>query len=142
MLRQTPKRHLVDPSLAAAAIGATHDKLLKDFNTLGFLFESLCVKDMRVYAAANHAGVSYYRDKTDLEVDIIIEKNDGAWGAVEVKLGSKQEDAAAANLLKMAARVDTTKRGKPAFLAIVTGGKYPYKREDGVFVIPIGCMAP
>jgi predicted AAA+ superfamily ATPase len=141
-LRLTPKRHLIDPSLAAAAIGATQDKLLRDFNTLGYLFESLCVRDVRVYAAANHATVSYYRDKTDLEVDIIIEKNDGAWGAMEVKLGSVQEDEAAANLQKLASRVDTIKCGEPAFLAIITGGKYPYRRKDGVYVIPIGCLAP
>jgi predicted AAA+ superfamily ATPase len=141
-LRLTPKRHLVDPSLAAAAIGATQDKLLKDFNTLGFLFESLCVRDMRVYAAANYAKVSYYRDKTDLEADIIVEKSDGSWGAMEVKLGSSQEEEAASNLLKLALRVDTTKCGEPAFLAIITGGKYPYRRNDGVYVIPIGCLAP
>ena len=141
-LRQTPKRHLVDPSLAAAAIGATQEKLLKDFNTLGYLFESLCVRDMRIYAAKNNAAVSHYRDKTELEADIIIEKPDGSWGAMEVKLGSSQEDEAAANLLKLASRVDTSKNGEPAFLAILTGGKYPHKRKDGVLVIPIGCMAP
>ena len=141
-LRQTAKRHLVDPSLAAAAIGATPDKLLKDFNTLGFLFESLCVRDMRIYAMANNAAISYYRDKTNLEADIIVEKDDGTWGAMEVKLGSTQENEAAANLLSLASRVDTAHRKNPAFLAIITGGKYPYRRDDGVYVIPIGCMAP
>ena len=140
-LRQIPKRHLADPSLAAASIGATQERLLKDFNTLGFLFESLCVRDMRIYASANNASISYYRDKTDLEADIIVEKDDGQWGAIEVKLGSAQEDAAAANLLNLASRVDTAKRGEPAFLAIITGGKYPYRRKDGVFVVPIGCLS-
>jgi len=141
-LRFAPKRHLADPSLAAAAIGATQDKLLKDWNTLGFLFESLCLRDIRAYAAANNASVSHYRDKTELEADIIVEKVDGAWGAIEVKLGSGQEDKAANNLLKLALRVDTIKKGEPTFLAIITGGKYPYKRKDGVFVVPIGCLAP
>jgi len=141
-LRQAPKRHLADPSLAAAAIGATRDKLLMDFNTLGYLFESLCIRDIRVYAAANDASVSYYRDKTGLEADVVVERADGAWGAMEVKLGSSQEDEAAANLLALASRVDTSKRGDPAFLAIVTGGKYPYRRKDGVYVIPVGCLAP
>jgi predicted AAA+ superfamily ATPase len=141
-LRQTPKRHLADPSLAAAAIGATQGKLLKDFNTLGYLFESLCVRDTRIYAAANDATVSHYRDKTGLEADIILEKADGTWGAMEVKLGAKQEDEAAANLLGVASRVDTSKCGKPAFLAIITGGKYPHRRKDGIYVIPIGCLAP
>jgi len=141
-LRQAPKRHLVDPSLAAAAIGATSEKLLLDFNTLGFLFESLCTRDIRVYSIANYATVSHYRDKTELEVDIIIEKEDGSWGAIEIKLGSKQEDEAAANLLKMVSRIDTSKTGNPAFLAIITGGQHPYKRKDGIYVIPIGCLAP
>ena len=141
-LRQTPKRHLADPSLAAAAIGATKDKLLKDFNTLGYLFESLCVRDIRAYAAANNATVSHYRDKTDLEADIIVEKIGGEWGVMEVKLGNRQEDEAAANLLKLAARIDTSKCGEPKFLAIITAGKYPYKRADGVLVIPIGCLGP
>ena len=141
-LRQAPKRHLADPSLEAAAIGATKDKLLMDFNTLGFLFESLCVRDMRIYSAANDATVSHYRDKTNLEVDIIVEKNDGTWGAMEVKLGSKQEDEAAVNLITFSKKVDTTKKGEPAFLAILTGGRYPYRREDGVYVLPIGCMGP
>ena len=139
-LRQAPKRHLSDPSLAAAAIGATRDKLLKDFNTLGYLFESLCVRDMRIYAASNEASISHYRDKTDLEADIIVERADGAWGAMEVKLGSKQEDEAAGNLIKLVSRIDISKRGSPAFLAIITGGKYPYRRKDGVFVLPIGCL--
>lgn len=137
-LRQAPKRHLADPSLAAAAINATQDKLLKDFNTLGYLFESLCVRDMRVYALENNAVVSHYRDKTGLEADIIVEMADGSWGAFEVKLGSKQEEMAAGNLLRLAARVDSA----PQFLAVLTGGKYPYKRKDGVYVIPVGCMAP
>ena len=141
-LRQTPKRHLADPSLAAASIGATQDKLLKDFNTFGYMFESLCVRDMRCYAAANNASVFHYRDKSELEADIIVERPDGAWGAMEVKLGSKQEDEAAKNLYGLASRVDISKYGKPSFLAIITGGKYPFKREDGVFVIPIGCLAP
>ena len=141
-LRQSPKLHLTDPSLAAASLGATQEKLLKDFNTLGFLFESLCVRDMRVYAAANSASVMHYRDKTGFEVDIIVEKDDGTWGAIEVKLGSAYEDTAAANLLSLVSRIDISQCGEPAFLAVVTGGKYPYKRDDGVFVIPIGCLGP
>jgi len=141
-LRQTPKRHLADPSLAAAAIGATREKLLRDFNTFGYLFESLCVRDIRCYAAANDGAVYHYRDKTDLEVDIIVEKADGSWGAMEVKLGTNQEEAAASNLLKLVSRIDVSKSGEASFLAIITGGKYPYMRKDGIYVIPIGCLAP
>jgi len=76
---------LADPSLAAAALGATQDKLLNDFNTFGYIFESLCVRDIRCYAAANYAKVFHCRDKTDLEADIIVEKADGTWGAIEVR---------------------------------------------------------
>jgi predicted AAA+ superfamily ATPase len=141
-LRQAPKRHLIDPSLAAAAIGATSEKLLRDINTLGFMFESLCVRDMRIYASVHDAAISHYRDKTNLEVDIIIEKPDGEWGAIEVKLGNDQEEEAAANLIKLESVVDSDRRGAPSFLAIVTSGKYPYKRDDGIYVIPIGCLKP
>ena len=141
-LRQTPKRHLADPSLAAAAIGATAEKLRDDVGTLGFLFESLCVRDIRVYTSALDCTVSYYRDKTGLEADIIIERPDGAWGAMEVKLGSAREEEAAKNLLRLSERVDTSKIPEPSFLAIITNEKYPYKRKDGIFVIPIGCLAP
>jgi predicted AAA+ superfamily ATPase len=141
-IRQTPKRHLADPSLAASLLGATPDKMLRDYNTFGFLFESLCVRDMRVYASPLEAKVSHYRDKNGLEADIIIERKDGSWGAIEVKLGSREENNAAASLLKMSSKVDTQKTGEPAFLAILTGTKYPYKRKDGVFVVPLGCLGP
>jgi predicted AAA+ superfamily ATPase len=141
-VRQTPKRHLADPSLAASLLGATPDKLLRDYNTFGFLFESLCVRDTRVYASPLEARVSHYRDKNGLEADIVIERKDGSWGAIEVKLGSQEEESAAKNLLAMRSKVDTSKSGRPAFLAILTGGKYTYRREDGVFVIPIGCFGP
>jgi predicted AAA+ superfamily ATPase len=139
-LRQTPKRHLADPSLAAAAIGATTEKLLLDFNTMGFLFESLCVRDVRVYGSVADATVYHYRDKIGLEADIVIERADGRWAVMEVKLGSRQEEEAAANLKKVVSKIDTTKKGEPDFLAIITATKYPFRREDGIYVIPIGCL--
>jgi predicted AAA+ superfamily ATPase len=141
-LRQTPKRHLIDPSLAAASLGASPEKLLLDFNTMGFLFESLCVRDMRIYGSALDAEVSYYRDKTNLEADIVVECADGRWALLEVKMGSKQEEEAAANLRAVVDKIDIAKKGPPKFLAILTAGKYPYRREDGVYVIPIGCLGP
>ncbi len=141
-LRQTPKRHLADPSLAAAAIGASPEKLLLDFNTMGFLFESLCVRDVRVYGSLSEVTVSHYRDKTGLEADIILERPDGKWGAVEVKMGGRQEEEAADNLKAVVAKMDTVKIGEPAFLAILTAGQYPVRRKDGIFVVPIGCLGP
>lgn len=142
ILRSSAKRHFVDPSLAVAAIAATPDRLLDDLEFLGFLFESLVVRDLRVYAQASDAAVYQYRDNTGLEVDAIIEATDGKWAAFEIKLGAAQVDAAAARLLKFAARVDTEKCGKPAVLAVIVGTGYAYLRDDGVGVIPVGALGP
>jgi predicted AAA+ superfamily ATPase len=141
-LRAAPKRHLADPSLAAAALGASKAKLLQDFKTMGFLFESLCVRDLRVYGSPLGAEVSHYRDKTGLEADAILTLPDGRWGAFEVKLGARQEDEAARNLLAVAARIDAERSGAPAFLAILTAGSHALRRADGVYVIPAGCLGP
>jgi len=142
ILRRGPKRHFVDPSLAVAALRATPDRLLQDLELLGFLFESLVVRDLRVYAQSSDAQVLQYRDNTGLEVDVIVEAADGRWAAFEVKLGSGQADEGAASLLKLAARVDTRKCGKPASLAVIVGTGYGYERDDGVAVIPVGALGP
>ncbi|WP_310570537.1 DUF4143 domain-containing protein, partial [Gemmatimonas sp.] len=132
----------VDPSLAAAALRATPARLLADLNALGLLFESLVVRDLRVYAQASDAPVLHYRDNTGLEVDAIVEVSDGRWAAFEVKLGQGQVDAAAASLLTFATRVDTAKCGAPAALGVITASGYGYRRPDGVHVIPIGALGP
>ncbi len=141
-LRDKPRTHLVDPSLAAAALDASPAKLVRDLNTLGLLFESLVVRDVRVYADAIDATVSHYRDSENLEVDIVVEARDGTWGAFEVKLGTGQVDAAAASLLRFAAKVDTDKVGVPAVLGVITAGGYGLTRPDGVVTIPIGALGP
>lgn len=141
-LRTAPKRHFVDPSLAVAALRATPDRLLQDLNLLGFMFESLVVRDLRVYAQAADARVSHYRDSGGLEVDAIVEAGDGRWLALEVKLGQGQVDEAAANLLRFLARVDTAKCGSPALLGVIVATGYAYRRNDGVAVIPIGALGP
>ncbi|WHP16312.1 DUF4143 domain-containing protein [Cellulomonas sp. ES6] len=141
-LRDKPRTHLVDPSLAAAALDASPAKLVRDLNTLGLLFESLVVRDMRVYADAIDATVSHYRDSDNLEVDIVVEARDGTWGAFEVKLGTGQIDAAAASLLKFAAKVDTDKVGAPAVLGVITASGYGLTRPDGVVTVPIGALGP
>ncbi len=137
-IRTSPKRCFVDPSIALAALRATDKDLLKDFKTFGFIFESLCLRDLKVYAQSLDGDVFFYRDKNDLECDAIIHLKDGRWGAVEVKIGS--EDAineAARNLLKFSNIVDTDEVNKPSFLMVITAGKYAYRREDSVYVVPI-----
>jgi hypothetical protein len=116
------------------------EAVLNDFEYFGFLFESLCTRDMRIYAQSNDGEVLHYRDKNGLEADMIIQLHDGRWGAVEVKLGSKQIDVAAENLLKLKNKIDSDKMREPSFLMVLTGGQYAFKRKDGVLVVPVGCL--
>ncbi len=139
-IRTSSKRQFVDPSIGLAALRANPESILKDFNTFGFFFESLCTRDMRVYAAANDGEIYHYRDKSNLESDLIIRLYDGRWAPVEVKLGSKEIEEAAKHLLELKAKIDTTKVGEPSFMMILTGGQFAYRREDGVYVVPIGCL--
>lgn len=139
-IRTSSKRHFVDPSIATAILRTKPEALLQDFESFGFLFESLCTRDMRIYAQANDGDIFHYRDKTELEADMIVSLRDGRWAAVEVKLGNKQIEEAAENLKKLAVKINTEKMGRPSFLMVLTGGEFAYKREDGVFVVPIGCL--
>jgi predicted AAA+ superfamily ATPase len=139
-IRTSSKRHFVDPSIATATLRTSPEGLLEDFNTFGFLFESLCTRDMRIYLQANDGDVYHYLDKNGLESDMIVCLRDGRWAAIEVKLGNKQIEEAAENLKKLANKVDMDKMGKPSFLMVLTGGEYAYRRNDGVLVVPIGCM--
>lgn len=142
-LRQGAKRHLADPSLAVALLGANPDSLISDPKTLGLLFESLVLHDLKVYAAANDSSVSHYHDADDLEVDAVIHKRDGTWIAVEVKLGSPQIPEASANLLRLERKL--VKRGKkpPAAKLIVIGFGMPaHKMTEGVIVAPVDTLAP
>ena len=137
-LRITPKLELVDPSLAIAALDLKKQDLINDLNLTGFLFENLCIRDLKIYADAMNANLSYYRDKNDFEVDVILRTDSGKWGAIEIKLGAGFINEAAENLLKFKERVDTQKCGEPAFLMVLTGADYSYKRKDGVYVVSIG----
>lgn len=139
-IRTSEKRHFVDPSLATAVMRINPEGVLADFEYFGFLFESLCTRDIRIYAQANDADVFHYRDKTGLEADLIIRQRNGKWAAIEIKLGNKQIEEAAQNLLTLKAKIDEEKMGKDAFLMIVTGGQYAYQRNDGIWVVPIGCL--
>ena len=138
-LRAAPKRHFVDPSIAATMFHSSSEGLMKDLNTMGFLFESLCVRDLRIYAQAIGGEIYHYRDRTDLEADAVIHLRDGRWAAVEVKLGN-QLDRVAKNLLRLRDKVDTDRMQMPSFLMVITSSGYAYEREDGVLVVPIGCL--
>ncbi len=139
-LRNSPKRHFTDVSLAVAVLGANQQLLLNDLNFTGFLFESMVVYDLRVYGQANDAKVYHYRDSSGLEVDSIVQKYNGDWSAFEIKLGTGQIEEAAENLLRFAQLVDTEKSGKPKSLNIITGTGMSYTRKDGVNVIALASL--
>ena len=141
-LQLSPKRHFVDPSIAAAALGAGPEHLLHDFSWFGLLFESIVVRDLRVHAQAMGARVYHYRDDTGLEVDAIIDAGPGRWAAFEIKLGLSRIDDAAHALLKFADRVDTSRWGEPVALGVIVERGYGYVRPDGVSVIPLGTLGP
>jgi len=141
-LRRSPKRHFVDPSLAVAALRADPSRLMRDLNFLGFLFESLVIRDLRVYSQPLEGEVQHYRDSGGLEVDAVVDLG-SSWGAFEIKLGGMEAvDDAASTLRRFAERVDTSRIGRPAVLAVIVGSGYGYVGDDGVQVIPIGCLGP
>ena len=140
-IRSAAKRHLADPSLAAAALGATAAKLMGDLKTLGFLFESLVAHDLIVYAEAMGASVYHYHDAADLEADLVIEHPDGTWIPVEVKLGAAQVDDAAKNLVTLKEKMMRGGYQAPvAMLAVIGVGGVATCREDGVQVAPLDTL--
>jgi len=140
ILRKAAKRHFVDPALAVAALGATAPSLVADLNLLGFLFESLVIRDLRVYAQTIGATVTHARDSAGNEVDAIIELGDGRWAAVEVKMGTGAIPRAADSLLRFSANVDTAKTGPPAALTAITGTGLATRLPSGVNVVPIATL--
>lgn len=140
LLRKAPKRHFTDVALAVAALGATKDSLLADLKFTGFLFESLAIHELRVYAQANDASVFHYRDSTNLEVDAIVQKYTGEYAAFEIKLGIGQIDVAAENLKKFTSIIDTSKTQSPKSLNIITGTGISFTRTDGVNVISLASL--
>ena len=142
-LRTTPVHHFVDPSVGLAALGVGTPELLRDLNAAGFQFESLVMRDLRVYGQPLGATFSSWRDsRTGHEVDAILELPDGRWAAFEIKLGEAAVDAAAAGLLNCAGKIDTTKHSDPLALVVLTGGRFAYRRPDGVWVVPITALGP
>jgi len=140
IVRTSPKRHFVDPSIATSILNVSEEALLKDMNTLGFLFESLCIRDLRIYAESIDGEVYHYRDSSDFEIDAIVQMRDGRWGAIEIKLGMNEIDKASRNLLRLRDSIDEERMMKPSFLMILTAGQHAFTLEDGIMVVPIGCL--
>lgn len=141
-IRSSDTRYYVDPSVAAAALGIGPNDLIADLNTFGFLFETLCVRDLRVFADALNGDVYHYRDKDGLECDAVVHLRNGAYGLIEIKLGGDRLiEEGAASLKRLSEKIDTDKMKKPSFLMVLVGaGDYAYRRSDGVYVVPVGCL--
>lgn len=141
---KSSKRHFIDPSLAVAALRAMPERLLNDLNTFGFIFESLCLRDLKIYAESFGASIFHYRDSAGREIDAVVERADGRWGAIEIKLGANQIDQAAKDLLTLKNKILTDPKGKaPDFLCVICGlSDFAYQREDGVYVVPITALKP
>lgn len=141
-IRSSDTRYYVDPSIAAAALGIGPNDLINDLKTFGFLFETLCIRDIRVFADALNGAVYHYRDKEGQECDAVIHLRNGKYGLIEIKLGGDRLiEEGAKSLKSMESKLDTEKMNAPSFLMVLTGtGDYAYRRHDGVFVVPIGCL--
>lgn len=141
-IRSSDTRYYIDPSIAAAALGIGPNDLVNDLKTFGFLFETLCIRDLRIFADALNGSVYHYRDKDGQECDAVVHLRKGKYGLIEIKLGGdKFIEEGAKSLKVMEAKIDTDKMDAPSFLMVLTGtGDYAYRRRDGVFVVPIGCL--
>jgi predicted AAA+ superfamily ATPase len=146
-IRSSNKRNLIDPSIAVAALGLSPEYFNTDFKTLGFLFESLCIRDLKIYSAAMDGAMSYYHDRYDLEADGVLHLNDGRYALLEFKLGTKEIEEGAKHLIEIEELIRQYNEKEkqcplrlPDLKIVVTGSQYGYKREDGIYVIPIGCL--
>ena len=141
-IRTSDTRYFIDPSIATASLGIGPNDLMDDLNTFGFMFETMCVRDLRVFAEALGGSVFHYRDKNNLECDAVVHLRNGKYGLVEIKIGGeKLIEEGVVNLKKLSDKIDTEKMKAPSFLMVLTAvGDYAYKRKDGVYVVPIGCL--
>ncbi len=141
-IRFSDTRYFVDPSIATAALGLGPNDLVADLNTFGLLFETMCVRDLRVFADSMDGKIYHYRDSSGLECDAVVQMRNGSYGLIEIKLGGEKLIAEGVETLrKLEKRLDTTKMKSPAFLMVLTGtGDYAYRRQDGIYIVPIGCL--
>lgn len=141
-IRTSDNRYFIDPSIATAALGLGPEDLINDLNTFGLFFETLCVRDLRVFADSLDGQVYHYRDNDKLECDAVVHLRNGTYGLIEIKLGGdKLIEEGVATLRALANKIDTTKMKAPSFLMVLTAvGKYAFRRDDGVYVVPIGCL--
>lgn len=141
-IRTSFTRYFVDPSIAVAALGIGPKDLINELKTFGLLFETMCIRDLRVYADAIGGNVYHYRDKNGLECDAVVHLRNGDYGLVEIKLGGDNLiEEGASSLKELATKIDTTKMKTPSFMMVLIGiGSYAYQREDGVWVVPISCL--
>ena len=141
-VRTSNTRYYVDPSIAAAALGLGPQDLIADLKTFGLLFETMCIRDLRIFADNLNGSVYHFRDKTELECDAVVHLRNGSYGLIEIKLGGDRLiEEGASNLKKLRDKIDTTKMKAPSFLMVLTGvGDYAWRRPDGVYVVPIGCL--
>lgn len=141
-IRSSDTRYYIDPSIACAALGLGPEDLINDLNTLGLIFECMCVRDLRVYSQALDGTVYHFRDKSGLECDAVVHLRNGRYGLIEIKLGGeKLTDEGAKNLITLREKIDTSKMKAPAFMMVLTAvGDYAYRRNDGVLVVPVGCL--
>ena len=142
-IREKNTRHFVDPSIATAALGITHESMFSDMKTFGLLFESLAIRDLRIYCDSIGAEIYHYRDKADREADAVISFADGSWALVEVKLSDNEQiKQASKKLVELAADINEKEHPKPAFLMIITAQNVALKDKNGVYTIPLGCLKP
>ncbi len=142
-IKQSDKRHFVDPTLAIALLEASYDDLLNDLNTFGFMFEALCERDLRIYAESLGGGLYHYQDYKNREIDAVVQLEDGRWGAFEIKLGADAIDNAAKSLIKIREELKAEGARIPDVLVVICGlSSFAYRREDGVYVVPITVLGP
>lgn len=141
-IRQSSKRHFTDPSLAVAALNLSQNRLLSDLNTFGFLLESLCVRDLRIYSQPLGGTVHHYHDSNDLEADLIVQLRDGRWGCIEVKAGASRIKEGVENLLSLKRTVEESEYPDPSFMMVIVSNGYVSLTPEGVWVVPIDCLGP
>lgn len=141
-IRTSDTRYFIDPSIATAALGVGPDDLINDLNTMGLLFETMCVRDLRIFAESLKGNVYHYRDKNGLECDAVVHLRNGSYGLIEIKLGGdKLIEEGCGTLKSLSKKIDTEKMKAPSFMMILTAtGDYAYKRPDGIYIVPVGCL--